>query len=531
PERFVKAMAASEKKHDVYLFERDMGEFDAAGREPVGLENPDVYFPALCVRSQKIGWDDALAEYAGIEKALGRDNVLRAIQQVHAAPRVRFGVLQVTPAPVITTPSGAKVPDSSAPQPEGVIGVVAAAIGAVERLAAQGDDRRYLLWLLSSENRPGWRTRIDQPTKWEYAETAYHRFVIAFGEADVLQASHLVRTATKRATSGGVMDPGAIGATRSDLFPAFADIVTRKNPRGYVRSVLAVAQKLSAAAEVDAAYAKFIAASSEGAVLEGARAAAATKPQPHYEGDLDRIAGMMTGALAPDKPAERLVDYPAYRAWKGFTAGAKVTYASRVWQQEQPGGSHMVPGRVTYRRTYTLRFLNAEQAQLWFTEISYDSRSGEAHPPHDTEIAYPAKVASLGSPGASAPVPGGLLPYAAPASAPLESGEETLEINGKSTATRWQSQAYSFRDSSPYKECSLVVKVWTSDAVPSGLVRKTEDKTCPETKNRAGGRLPASRFIEETFLESLDGSKTGVQDLEPSRPAPARTPFSSDTAR
>lgn len=96
PERLVQAMAASEMKHDVYLFERDRAEFDAVGREPAGLDDPAVYFPALCIRSQKVGWDDARAEYAGIVKALGKDNVLRAIQQVHAAPRARFGVLKVT---------------------------------------------------------------------------------------------------------------------------------------------------------------------------------------------------------------------------------------------------------------------------------------------------------------------------------------------------------------------------------------------------------------------------------------------------
>ena len=43
-ERLVKAMAASEKKHDIYLFERNWAEFDAVGREPAGLDDPAMYF-------------------------------------------------------------------------------------------------------------------------------------------------------------------------------------------------------------------------------------------------------------------------------------------------------------------------------------------------------------------------------------------------------------------------------------------------------------------------------------------------------
>jgi hypothetical protein len=71
---------------------------------------------------------------------------------------------------------------------------------------------------------------------------------------------------------------GPFGATRNEPFEAFSDIVTRKNPRGYVRSILAVKQKLNTAAEVDAAYAKFISASNESAVLDAARKMAVDRP-------------------------------------------------------------------------------------------------------------------------------------------------------------------------------------------------------------------------------------------------------------
>ncbi|MFI5311030.1 MAG: hypothetical protein ACHQQ3_07340, partial [Gemmatimonadales bacterium] len=537
PERLVKAMAASEKKHDVYTFERDWGEFDAVGREPAGLDDPAVYFGALCVRAQKIGWDDALVEYEGIVHAMGKDNVLRAIEQVHAAPRVRFGVLKVTaPEPVMTTPSGQKVPDPSIPGQPGVIGVTASGIRAVERLAIQNDDRRYLLWILTSENRPGWGSHIEQSNKWQYAEATYHRFALAFGEPALLQAAHLVGTSVKRATSGGVMDPAAIGATRSDPFPAFADIVTRQDPRGYVRSVLAVAQKLNTVGEVDAAYATFVAQNNERTVLDGARAAAeAGKSQPHYEREMDRIIGPAAAALAADKPAEARMDYPEYLAWKGFRPGAKVTYAMRVWQPEKYNSDHFLPGPVSYRHSYLLRAVTDAQAQLWFTEIMFDSR-GQARPPRETEIGYPSKVvqARYATTVATAPEPGRRGMDAAPATAPLESGEETIAINGRPTSVRWQARKYTYNGTSRDKECDLIVKVWTSDAVPSGLVRKTEDKWCPETTH-AG-----SHVIDETFLESFEEHNPGTPGAAVPPPAmatfvppagrPVRGGFASEAA-
>jgi hypothetical protein len=92
-------------------------------------------------------------------------------------------------------------------------------------------------------------------------------------------------------------------------------------------------------------------------------------------------------------------------------------------------------------------------------------------------------------------------------SAPIESGEETIEINGKRLATRWQSASYRYDADALYTGCSLIVKVWTSDAVPTGLIRKTEDKTCPV----GPGRL-ATRIVFETYLESFGGFTPAVRD-------------------
>jgi len=134
PQRFLKAVQASQKKYDVYAIERDWAEFDAAGREPAGSKIPAVYFPALCVRRQKIGWEDAFAEYNGMAKLFGADVLRKAVQEVHAAPKASAGLLRVTaPDPVKRTPSGQLVEDPSVPEPDAVIGVVASPISAVER--------------------------------------------------------------------------------------------------------------------------------------------------------------------------------------------------------------------------------------------------------------------------------------------------------------------------------------------------------------------------------------------------------------
>jgi len=41
--------------------------------------------------------------------------------------------------------------------------------------------------------------------------------------------------------------------------------------------------------------------------------------------------------------------------------------------------------------------------------------------------------------------------------------------------------------------------VWTSDAVPTGLVRKTEERTCPL------GGAELSRVMVETYIQSFEG--------------------------
>lgn len=240
--------------------------------------------------------------------------------------------------------------------PEGVIGVYADAIRAIKILATKDDDRRYLLYLLTYQNQP--KPLVSKAaTQWAFAETAYNRLLIAFGEQDVLHAAHLVRTATKRMTSGTVMDQKAIGATRNEPWEAFEDILARKNPRGYVRSALIFSENLDSPAAVDVAYKKLVSTSDEAEVLEAARKMTAEKPHFAYKDELEYLKKVLNGSLTFDKPAATLVDYPEYLAWKRFTPGAKVSYANGVWQPEKYGSDHFVPSQVHYRHSYLLQCL------------------------------------------------------------------------------------------------------------------------------------------------------------------------------
>jgi len=83
---------------------------------------------------------------------------------------------------------------------------------------------------------------------------------------------------------------------------------------------------------------------------------------------------------------------------------------------------------------------------------------------------------------------------------PIASGEETIEIKGKSFAPRWQTKSYNYNETASNKGCNLVVKVWISEAVPTGLVRKLDDVTCSKP---GFGQVP--RFMIETYLDSFEG--------------------------
>jgi hypothetical protein len=210
--------------------------------------------------------------------------------------------------------------------------------------------------------------------------------------------------------------------------------------------MLAFSQQLNSKAELDAAYQKF-AAPKEPAVLEAARKTAIRDRGPVYRVDRPELTAaadlaILTAALngsGIDKPALTFDD-PDYVAWKGFSAGAKASYVFRGMLPPRPGSAEWTGGRPTGRFTYLLQSIDEEQARLWFSEIAYDYPSGAAHPARDREIGYPAQRPAAAK--------------RARAGEQHESGEETLNINGRNIATRWESLSF------PNGSCKMITKTW-----------------------------------------------------------------------
>lgn len=202
-----------------------------------------------------------------------------------------------------------------------------------------------------------------------------------------------------------------------------------------------------------------------------------------------------------------LADYSEYRAWKNFGPGAKVVYAARYWHLAGP--NKFVAGPITWLQAYQLQAINAESLRLWFSQAPTD-RYGRPMPPTEWEETIAAKVDLNNYPLANQsrsaklltifPSADNLAMGAQPNTGPIETGEDTIEINGTRLAAHWESAKYEYDASvwPNFKNCRLVIKLWTSDAVPTGLVRKTEERACPP------GGTEHLRVMVETYLQSFE---------------------------
>ena len=228
---------------------------------------------------------------------------------------------------------------------------------------------------------------------------------------------------------------------------------------------------------------------------------------------------------------------PAPRSLTSSGHGCRTPPAPITWSPVGP--TPATPTRSA-RSRLTVRL-------LWLTEIEIDYRSGASSKPHDMEVGYPARMPGANSisvlspraaraaqlkeaaSDAAAPqvraraapaVPSAVAltskQYAPPPNVTPESGEETLDLNGRRINTHWQSITYPMARTT---NGTVTVKVWSSDEVPGHLVRKTEDRVTPADATHA-----PQRVILETYLESIEG-------FAPEPPAPALprpwTPISS----
>src|SRR5438128_2025141 len=90
-------------------------------------------------------------------------------------------------------------------------------------------------------------------------------------------------------------------------------------PRGYVRSLLAVSQNLNSAAEVDAAYQKFVSANNEAAVLDAAKKLAAEKPHTIHRERIIRCAcAACARAGSVTSTGHCTIQYPADASARGL---------------------------------------------------------------------------------------------------------------------------------------------------------------------------------------------------------------------
>ena len=223
---------------------------------------------------------------------------------------------------------------------------------------------------------------------------------------------------------------------------------------------------------------------------------------------VDECCATEATAKIAAKPAAALVDRPEYLVWKNFRPGAKVVYAARYWNLT--GSNNFVAGPITSLYAYQLRVINAEGVRLWFSQAPTD-RYGRPMPPNEWEETIAAQYDPNIDPSANQSryvqlltvfrQAGNLAMGVQPKPRPIETGKDTIELNGARIATQWESATYEYDASvwPTFKNCRLVIKLWTSAAVPTGLVRKTEERTCP----LGGDQL--ARVMVETYLQSFEG--------------------------
>ncbi len=156
--------------------------------------------------------------------------------------------------------------------------------------------------------------------------------------------------------------------------------------------------------------------------------------------------------LTAARPAEVLVDSPKYLAWKKFPPGTKVTLEFRLLMETAPGTDQYTRKRIS-RTTFELQSIEADRAVVTYDSTTWHMSGGETR--SSDKLTYKAKE----RPGTTQ-VP---VSFAARDGRQTTTGEETLVINGKKIATRWECTTSA-------KDPQAFTKIWFSDEVPGGMV-------------------------------------------------------------
>jgi hypothetical protein len=183
-------------------------------------------------------------------------------------------------------------------------------------------------------------------------------------------------------------------------------------------------------------------------------------------------SGPAPGAAPADAPAN--VDTPEYLAWKKFPRGTKVVLETRLLSEFRPGTNQYTRTLIS-RITMSLDSVDDQQAIVTTTSTIFD-RNGQSRQSGPDQLTYPARRSP---PGRSDDT------------STTTTGEETIVINGRKIATKWEAVA---RADDPMS----FTKTWRSDDVPGGLVHQLVQQ------HRDIGGKPF-RTITETIYAPIDG--------------------------
>jgi hypothetical protein len=193
-------------------------------------------------------------------------------------------------------------------------------------------------------------------------------------------------------------------------------------------------------------------------------------------------------------PAGNSVDSPKYLAWKKFPPGSKASYDNSLLHEYQPGTNQYTRTKISHD-TFTLVSVDDAQAIVKVESTVSGKIAGRNGPDTSSvdQLIFKAKQAGPGAPGDDPRI--------------VTSGEETLTINGKKIATRWENVA---RAGDPM----TFTKTWTSDEVSGGLVRTQE-----QSHSQITGQT--YRDIRQTLYAPLDGVDAQLGDATFPAPPPA----------
>jgi hypothetical protein len=252
------ALNSLSKEYERYRLARDWGEFALAGRNV--SDDPEIYGKFLVA----IITPDGEAWYRSFVDVFGKDTVIRASKRYMAAPKERDGFLR----------SAMQVNGMDWTHPEDVF----------LQLLGEGSGRNYVLTVLTG-------ARGSCGICPNTAAREYQRWVAAYGEKAVVSVGERIRVAPKFYANGRCKfkDPASLGVPVVDdpassgvdqIYRVFQDMLAVKDPKGFVRVMVAFHDGADSSSAVDAGYEKL--ASRYGAE---AVATAATKIRSEHRFD------------------------------------------------------------------------------------------------------------------------------------------------------------------------------------------------------------------------------------------------------